>query len=75
MNNVRRNKIAQIIREIETMKLGLELIRDEEQESFDNRPECLQASEAGEKSQEVISALEDAIDSLESIGDSLVEVI
>jgi len=40
-------------------------VRDEEQEAYDNMPESFQGGEKGEKAQECISAIEDAISSLE----------
>jgi hypothetical protein len=42
----------------------LETVKDEEQESYDNMPEGLQASEKGEKSENAINNLEYACDNI-----------
>lgn len=74
MNKARRRDIARIAarlsdlgNELFELKTDLESIRDEEQESFDNLPEGLQASEQGQNSEAAVSALETAIGSLEDI--------
>ena len=46
----------------------LEEVRDEEQESYDNLPEGLQAGERGEQMQENVDNLEEFIGYLEETG-------
>lgn len=78
MNNARRRQIDRVRREVlppamESLASALsdlEGIEEEEQGAFDNMPEGLQAGEKGEMSQEAISKLEDAINTLNEFLDS-----
>ena len=73
MNNKRRKKIKDIILDLTNIKNinfislqnKIEKIFDEEQEAFDNLPENLQYTTNGEKSEEAICLLEEAIESIE----------
>ena len=56
---------------IEQAKEALELIKDEEQEAFDNLPESFQYGEKGERMEEVISYMDDAFGELESAIDNI----
>lgn len=67
MNKQRRTAIEEIQQQIETLKEDLELLMGEEQEYFDNMPESFQYGEKGSKSESAISALEDAISSIDDI--------
>lgn len=83
MNNERRKVIEAQKAQVETLleslkdlgkqasdiKLELESARDEEQDYYDNMPESLQGGDKGERAQAAVSALEDAIGSLEEIED------
>jgi hypothetical protein len=60
MNKDRRNRIANIISDLDD-------ILSEEQDAYDNLPESFQQSERGEKMQEAIDYLEEAKSSLEGI--------
>ena len=88
MNAARRKQIKAIITRLgavsdlglEDLKADLETIRDEEQEAYDNMPEALQAVERGVASEaavsaldDVINALEEAIGTLDGLGDQLEE--
>ena len=88
MNAARRKQIKAIIARLgkvsdlglDDLKTSLEEIRDEEQEAYDNMPEALQAGERGVASEaavsaldDVITALEEAIDTLVGLGDQLEE--
>lgn len=65
MNAKRRKELERLIDEMDGLIAGLEELRDQEQEAFDNLPESLQCSEKGEKMEEVINYLDDAISGLE----------
>ena len=72
MNKKRREKIKNIISTINVstvdfnlLKVTIENILDEEQDSFDNMPENLQYSINGQRSEDSISFLEDAIEEID----------
>lgn len=67
MNNARRKQIDAIISKMEESKSELENLLEEEQEAYDNMPDSLQDSERGEKAQEAISNLEDAISGIDDV--------
>lgn len=73
MNKNRRKAIAEVRDILESATSSLEVIRDEEQESFDNLPEGIQESERGERMSECIECLEAAIDNLSEAIDNLDE--
>lgn len=73
MNKARRKAIAEVRDILESAASNLEVIRDEEQESFDNLPEGIQESERGEKMSECIEYLEEAIENLGEAIDNLDE--
>ena len=74
MNKQRRKMISDVIERIEIAKNDLEMIRDEEQEAFDNLPDGLQGSERGEAMEDAIYQMEEAMDSMDEIIDNLYEV-
>lgn len=71
MNAERRKRIAEIADKIIGLKTDIEMLRDEEQDAFDNLPEGLQSSDRGGKMESAIEALDDAINSLEEVESSL----
>ena len=73
MNKNRRKAIAEVRDILESATSNLEVIRDEEQESFDNLPDGIQESERGEKMSECIEYLEEAIENLGEAIDNLDE--
>ena len=74
MNKERRNKIAKIISELESITNKLRSVLSEEEMAFDNMPENLQCSMKGEESEEAIDYMNEAIDSLESAIEQLGEI-
>lgn len=56
---------AEFASQLEDVKGELETIRDDEQSYYDNMPESLQGGEKGDKSQEAIDALDEAISGCE----------
>lgn len=73
MNKARRKELYRIICLIDEARERLELVRDEEQEAFDNMPEGLQMSERGEQMEEYIGIIEEMLDSLDT--DELQEIV
>ena len=73
MNKNRRNAISDIYDKLTDIQSDLECIRDEEQEAFDNLPESIQCSERGERMEEYISSLDEALDYVGYAVDSLDE--
>ena len=74
MNNNRRKEIKDVIKRLKESAELLENILSDEEESFENMPESLQASDNGmasEEAQEIlgdaIAAIEDAIECLDEI--------
>jgi prefoldin subunit 5 len=78
MNKQRRAKIeAELLAvrtAIEALRFAMDNLKDlatEEQDCFDNLPEGLQASDNGQRIEEIAQAFESANDSLESAIDDL----
>ena len=71
MNNSRRKRIDALIERIDDLMSDLDLIREEEQEAYDNLPESIQDSERGETMYNAIDNLESAASYLEDIEDCL----
>lgn len=75
MNAQGRKAIEKYMATLEVVKNNLENMRNEEEEKYDNMPECLQESEQGEAMQEVIEALETASDGLDEVISGLQEIV
>ena len=73
MNKVRRNKINQLIEKLTDNKKELEIITSEEEESFDNMTEGLQATMRGMNMEDAIDNLNTAIECLEEAIDYMRE--
>ena len=75
MNKQRRNRIFKMVERINEIVGILEATRDEEQEALDNLPESIRESERGERMEEYIDALDNAveylIDGVSTIEDSI----
>jgi len=67
MNAMRRKQIARAIQMIYDAQEIIEMVKEEEQEAFDNMPESLQESERGE-------TMYDNIDTLSEISDNLIDM-
>ena len=74
MNKDRRKSISDNINLLENIKSKLEDILSDEEMYFDNMPENLQGSIRGEVSENAIDALNEAIENLDSVIDSLNEI-
>lgn len=73
MNNVRRLKLAALREQLENISLELEEILTEEQDAFDAMPEGLQQSERGEKAENGIGEMENAIATIADVIGNLEE--
>lgn len=73
MNKSRRSRIDEIIQKIEDLTYDIDVLRDEEEESYENLPESIQYSDRGEAMSEAIDNLESAISSLEEATEYLNE--
>lgn len=73
MNAQRRKLLAEAVAKLEEAKTLIEIVRDEEQDAFDNMPEGLQSGENGQKMETAVSRMEDAYNDLENVVDALNE--
>ena len=71
MNNVRRKKIKEIIKLLDTANDMLSDVKDDEEFAFDNLSEGLQQTMRGEQMEENINEMEEAIDKLEEVIENL----
>lgn len=75
MNKARRTAIKKVFEQLEELMATVEVIRDEEQDAFDNLPESFQSSERGETMEENIDTLDSAYNSIEEAKDLLEELL
>lgn len=69
MNKSRRRELKKVIQSLLDVRDDLEIVRDEEDETRDNRPESLQVSIQYEESEACSEAMNSALDSIdEAIG-------
>jgi DNA repair ATPase RecN len=71
MNNERRKQIEEAQNLLDNAREILDLAANEEQDSFDNLPEGLQASERGERMEEIATQLADVVTILEDAFETL----
>lgn len=71
MNADRRKQLAAIIERIESCVSDLEMLRDEEQEYYDNMPEGIQSGERGETAEQAVQNMDEAIEALQSASDCI----
>lgn len=71
MNKQRRKKIEALVERLADIWTELEELKDEEQDYFDNMPESFQGSDKGEAAEQVVSQLDDAINSACEAKDTL----
>ena len=74
MNKLRRKELNSIIEILEEANSRLEMVKDEEQEAFDNLPEGIQYSERGEQMEEYVDDMDTAYDSIQEAIDTLTEI-
>lgn len=71
MNKRRSKSIEDIRTRLEGLKEELEFLQEEEQEAYDNLPESLQGGDNGQKMDEYITKLGDAVSDMENAVDIL----
>ncbi len=71
MNNLDRKELERALELIEDAKEIIEIIRDSEDEKFNNLSENLQQSERGQRFEENVSTLDDVISDLENAIDNI----
>jgi Zn-dependent M32 family carboxypeptidase len=71
VNKERRRRLNAVLEQLAAATQELEIIRDEEQEYYDNMPASFQDGEKGETAQEVITVLDDALSSLEELTENI----
>jgi hypothetical protein len=66
MNKARRKRLSALQASVQGIKEELESIIEEEQEYYDNMPESLQQGERGTASEDALTALREASDTLDT---------
>lgn len=61
MNNTRRKSLRELIEKTEGIKQGIEELRTEEEEYYNNMPSSVQDGEKGDRAQTVIEYLDEAM--------------
>lgn len=75
MNKQRRKELERIADLLSECMSGLESVKEEEQEAYDNLPGGIQYSERGEAMQENVDDLDYVISDLDSVISSINEII
>lgn len=75
MNRDRRDKLSDILVDLEAAKSDLEEIIDEEQEAFDNLPDNLQCSSRGEEMESGLDELRESFEKLEEVIEHINNVV
>ena len=73
MNKQRRKQLADMVEQLELLKSELEEVTEQEEEAFENMPESIQESDRGQRMQEVIEILDNAMLSIEEAIDGITE--
>ena len=71
MNAARRKEIARASALLSEARTILETASSDEQDYYDNMPENFQSGEKGDRAQEVIDLLNEAVSSIESVESEL----
>ena len=75
MNNERRKDLEMAILLLEQAKASIEMVQDQEQDSYDNLPEGIQCSEKGETMENNVSEMEEVMDSIDTEIETLQKII
>lgn len=73
MNKARRISITKIADSLQALKSDVESIQSEEQDAYDNLPESIQDGERGDRMQEAIDNLDDALNLIDEAVTSLMQ--
>lgn len=75
MNNQQRKRIQLLLNQLADIRAEIETIRDEEQGKYDNMPESFQQGEKGQRLEDIVSDLDNAVDESEAAEQSLQNAI
>ena len=67
MNNTRRKHLSDLQDKLRDIMSDLELLRDEEDEAYNNLPESIQLSEKGDSMAEAIDNMDEASSLIEDV--------
>lgn len=67
MNNERRNKLREIIMQMQNIKHLITDVKNQEEYAYDNLPESLQYSDRGYNMEDNIDKIDDIIEQMEDI--------
>ena len=73
MNNARRRELMKINNALDELKVWVDDVMCEEQDSFNNLTENLQQTERGQAMEEAINNLDDALNAIEEAIDCISE--
>ncbi len=73
MNKARRISITKIADSLQALKSDVESIQCEEQDAYDNLPESIQDGERGDRMQDAIGNLDDALTLIDEAVTSLMQ--
>lgn len=71
MNNTRRKSLRELIEKTEGIKQGIEELRTEEEEYYNNMPSSVQDGEKGDRAQTVIEYLDEAMTAVGDVIENL----
>lgn len=71
MNNVRRKRLKQAQDLLNSAAQIVDQVKDDEQDAYDNLPESFQESDKGQRMEEAIDHLTDALNAIEEAGDCI----
>lgn len=74
MNAKRRKNLAEAVELISTAMSIVESVTEDERDAFDNLPEGLQESELGETLEENYQTLEEVVDDLQRLAETIEEL-
>ena len=75
MNKARRKQIEKALDLLQQASEIIAEVGDEEEEAFDNIPESIQESERGEKMQEYIDTIDEAVGAIDEVKDNLETIL
>lgn len=75
MNKARRKEIAKAIEMLEEAKGIIENCKYDEEDAYDNLPESFQDGDKGEEMQEFIDIMDEAVDNIGDVTDSLEDIL
>lgn len=75
MNKERRKELNRAHQMVSEANSIVKSVCDDEQDAFDNMPEGLQQGERGEKMEENVQLLDEAVDTLENVFSDLSEMM